>query len=135
MAVISKRSRGSVNDMLAAMKTALGEQSVEQSTSIEASELAEMSSDDIEGYLLDVEMFVRDNAENEVDSLDFSVDFDETFPESGSFIVTVVYNDHIIDLEVPFGDLTFNNVEEDGMYITNSIIESIEESLGHRDNE
>lgn len=126
MSIISKRSRGSIDDMLSAMKRALRDQSVEQSTSIEASELAEMSSDDIEGYLLDVEMFVRDNAENEVDSLDFSVDFDETFTESGSFIVTVVYNDHIIDLEVPFGDLTFNNVEEDGMYITNSIIDSIE---------
>ena len=135
MANISRRSRGSVEDMLNAMKNALGENSVEQSKSIKASELAEMRPDDIEGYLLDVEMFVRDNAEGEADSLDFSVDFDENFPESGSFIVTVVYNDHIIDLEVPFEDLTFNDVEEDGMYITNSVIESIEEALGHRDNE
>ena len=39
MAVISKRSRGSVNDMLAAMKNALGDEVVEQSTVAAASDI------------------------------------------------------------------------------------------------
>ena len=51
MAVISKRSRGSVNDMLAAMKDALGDQSVEQST------VAAASDADLD-YIAQVEQYI-----------------------------------------------------------------------------
>lgn len=193
MAKISRRSRGSVEDMLNVFKHELRNADVESTTSVEASinykgykieynkefksydvydnydlpskndfasvneakkyidsvvnaainiqssddavDIVSLSSDEIEDYLLDVEMFVRDNAEGEVDSLDFSVDFDENYPSAGNFICTTVYNDKIIDMEIPFEDLEFNDVELDGMYIVNSIVESIEETLGHRDYE
>ena len=48
---------------------------------------------------------------------------------------TVTYNDYITDFEIPYDDLSMNDVDLDAAYITNSIIESIEEALGHRDNE
>ena len=190
MAKISRRSRGSVDDMLNAFKSEI--RNVESTISVEASinykgykieynnefksydvyddydlpskndlaSVAEakkyidsianagtdvkasdndviggLSSDEIEGYLLDVEWFVRDHAEGEVDSLDFSVDFDENYPNAGNFICTMIYDDKVIDMEIPFEDLEFNDVELDGMYIVNSIVESIEETLGHRDHD
>lgn len=121
MAMISKRSRGSVNDMLAAMKDALRDQTVEQSTIAAASDI------DLE-YISEVEQAVLDRVESEADDIVFQEADDALY-------CTVAYNEHITDFEIPYGDLSMNDVDLDANYIANSIIESIEETLGHRDNE
>lgn len=121
MAVISKRSRGSVNDMLAAMKNALGNDVVEQSTVAAASDI------DLE-YISEVVQAVLDRVEDEADDIVFREAHDALY-------CTVTYNDYITDFEIPYDDLKFDNVDLDADYIANSIIESIEETLGHRDNE
>nr|DAE87784.1 MAG TPA: hypothetical protein [Caudoviricetes sp.] len=121
MAMISKRSRGSVNDMLAAMKDALRDQTVEQSTIAAASDI------DLE-YISEVEQAVLDRVESEADDIVFQEADDALY-------CTVAYNEHITNFEIPYGDLSMNDVDLDANYIANSIIESIEETLGHRDNE
>lgn len=121
MAMISKRSRGSVNDMLAAMKDALGGQTVEQSTIAAASDI------DLE-YISEVEQAVLDRVESEADDIVFQEADDALY-------CTVTYNEHITNFEIPYDDLSMNDVDLDADYIANSIIESIEEALGHRDNE
>lgn len=121
MAMISKRSRGSVNDMLAAMKDALRDQTVEQSTIAAASDI------DLE-YISEVEQAVLDRVESEADDIVFQEADDALY-------CTVAYNEHMTDFEIPYGDLSMNDVDLDANYIANSIIESIEETLGHRDNE
>lgn len=121
MAMISKRSRGSVNDMLAAMKDALRDQTVEQSTIAAASDI------DLE-YISQVVQAVLDRVESEADDIVFREAHD-------ALHCTVAYNEHITDFEIPYGDLSMNDVDLDANYIANSIIESIEETLGHRDNE
>ena len=121
MAMISKRSRVSVNDMLAAMKDALRDQTVEQSTIAAASDI------DLE-YISQVVQAVLDRVESEADDIVFREAHDALY-------CTVAYNEHITDFEIPYGDLSMNDVDLDANYIANSIIESIEETLGHRDNE
>ena len=121
MAVISKRSRGSVNDMLAAMKNALGNGVVEQSTVAAASDI------DL-AYISQVEQSVLDRVESEADDIVFQESHDALY-------CTVTYNEHITNFEIPYDDLSMNDVHLDADYIANSIIESIEEALGHRDNE
>lgn len=121
MAVISKRSRGSVNDMLAAMKNALGNGVVEQST------VAAASDTDLD-YIAQVEQAVLDKVSGEADDIAFQETDDALY-------CTVTYMNHITDFEIPYGDLKFDDVDLDADYIANSIIESIEEALGHRDNE
>ena len=110
MAVIPKRSRGSVNDMLAAMKDALRDQTVAQSTIAAASDI------DLE-YISEVEQAVLDRVESEVDDI--------VFQEA----------DDALYFEIPYGDLEFDDVDLDADYIANSIIDAIEEALGHRDYE
>lgn len=122
MAVISKRSRGSVNDMLAAMKNALGDEVVEQSTAVSAA-----SDIDLE-YIALVEQAVLDRVESEADDIVFQEAQDALY-------CTVTYNAHITNFEIPYDDLSMNDVDLDADYIANSIIESIEEALGHRDYE
>ena len=121
MAVISKRSRGSVNDMLGAMKNALGDEVVEQSTVAAASDI------DL-AYISQVEQSVLDRVEGEADDIVFQEADDALY-------CTVTYNEHITNFEIPYDDLSMNDVDLDADYIANSIIESIEEALGHRDNE
>lgn len=121
MAMISKRSRGSVNDMLAAMKDALRDQTVEQSTIAAASDI------DLE-YISEVEQAVLDRVESEADDIVFQEADDALY-------CTVSYSRHITNFEIPYDDLKFDNVDLDADYIANSIIESIDETLGHRDNE
>lgn len=121
MDVISKRSRGSVNDMLAAMKNALGDEVVEQST------VAAESDIDL-AYISQVVQAVLDRVEGEADDIVFREAHDALY-------CTVTYNDYITDFEIPYDDLSMNDVDLDADYIANSIIESIEEALGHRDYE
>ena len=121
MAVISKRSRGSVNDMLAAMKNALGNGVVEQSTVAAASDIDLV-------YISQVEQAVLDRVESEADDIVFQ-------EADAALYCTVTYMDHITNFEIPYDDLSMNDVDLDADYIANSIIESIEEALGHRDNE
>lgn len=121
MAKISRRSKGSVDDMLAAMKDALRDQTVEQSTIAAASDI------DLE-YISEVVQAVLDRVESEADDIVFREAQDALY-------CTVAYNEHITDFEIPYGDLSMNDVDLDANYIANSIIESIEETLGHRDNE
>lgn len=120
MANIARRSRGSVNDMLAAMKDALRDQSVEQSTAVSAA-----SDVDLE-YISQVEQAVLDKVEGEADDIVFQEAEDALY-------CTVTYNQHITNFEIPYDDLSMNDVDLDADYIANSIIDSIEEALGHRD--
>ena len=121
MAMISKRSRGSVDDMLAAMKNALGNGVVEQSTVAAASDI------DL-AYISQVEQAVLDRVESEADDIVFQEAHDALY-------CTVKYIEYITIFEIPYDDLFMNDVDLDADYIANSIIESIEEALGHRDNE
>lgn len=121
MANISRRSRGSVDEMLAAMKSALGDQTVEQST------VAAASDADLD-YIAQVEQAVLDKVSGEADDIAFQETDDALY-------CTVTYNDHITDFEIPYDDLKFDDVDLDADYIANSIIDSIEEALGHRDYE
>lgn len=121
MAKISRGSRGSINDMLSAMKDALGDQSVEQST------VAAASATDLE-YISQVEQAVLDKVESEADDIVFQETDDALY-------CTVTYDQHITNFEIPYDDLSMYDVDLDADYIANSIIESIEEALGHRDNE
>lgn len=121
MAVIPKRSRGSVNDMLAAMKDALRDQTVAQSTIAAASDI------DLE-YISEVEQAVLDRVESEADDIVFQEADDALY-------CTVSYMNHITNFEIPYGDLEFDDVDLDADYIANSIIDAIEEALGHRDYE
>ena len=121
MANISRRSRGSVNDMLAAMKNALGDEVVEQSTIAAASDI------DL-AYISQVEQSVLDRVESEADNIVFQEADDALY-------CTVTYNEHITNFEIPYDDLHMNDVDLDADYIANSIIDAIEEALGHRDYE
>lgn len=121
MTVISKRSRGSVNDMLAAMKNALGNDVVEQSTVAAASDIDP-------AYISQVVQAVLDRVESEADDIVFREAHDALY-------CTVAYNEHITDFEIPYDDLSMNDVNLDADYIANSIIDAIEEALGHRDYE
>lgn len=121
MAVISKRYRGSVNDMLAAMKNALGDEVVEQSTVAAASDI------DL-AYISQVEQAVLEKVSGEADDIVFQETDDALY-------CTVAYMDYITNFEIPYDDLYMNDVDLDADYIANSIIESIEEALGHRDYE
>lgn len=180
MPIISKRSRGSVNDMLAAMKDELQQnvdsstavegsinykgyiieynkefksydifddydlpyaqdvpsiadakskidQEVDASTSIDGPEIMCSSEIDIE-YIAQVEQAVLDSVRDEVDDIVFQEADDALY-------CTISYNDHITNFEIPYDDLYFTDVDLDASYIANSIIEAIEEALGHRDNE
>lgn len=120
MANIARRSRGSVNAMLAAMKDALGDESVEQSTAVSAA-----SDVDLE-YISQVEQAVLDKVEGEADDVVFQEADDALY-------CTVTYNQHITNFEIPYDDLSMDDVDLDSDYIANSIIDSIEEALGHRD--
>lgn len=121
MANISRRSRGSVDEMLAAMKSALGDQIVEQSTVAAASDA---DSD----YIAQVEQAVLEKLSREADDIAFQETDDALY-------CTVTYMNHITDFEIPYGDLKFDDADLDADYIANSIIDSIEEDLGHRYNE
>ena len=107
--------------MLSAMKDALKDQTVEQSTIAAASDI------DLE-YISEVVQAVQDRVESEADDIVFREAHDALY-------CTVAYNEHITDFEIPYDDLSMNDVDLDADYIANSIIESIEETLGHRDNE
>lgn len=121
MANISRRSRGSVDEMLAAMKSALGDQTVEQST------VAAASDADLD-YIAQVEQAVIDKVSGEADDIVFQETDDALY-------CTVVYMDHVTNFEIPYGDLKFDDVDLDADYIANSIIDSIEEASGRRDYE
>lgn len=122
MAKISRRSKGSVDDMLSAMKNAVGDSTVEQSTIAAVSDSVNMD------YIAQVEQDVLDKVRNEADDI--------VFQESDNALYcTVKYMDYITNFEIPYSDLYFNDVDLDASYIANSIIEAIEEVLGHRDNE
>lgn len=121
MAKISRRSKGSVDDMLSAMKNALGNDAVEHSTVAAATDV------DLD-YIKEVEEAVMEKVGDEADDI--------VFKERGSALnCTVKYMDYITDFTIPYDDLYFNDVDLDSSYIANSIIEAIEEALGHRDNE
>lgn len=181
MPIISKRFRGSIHDMLSAMKDELRDQVVEQSTTVEGSinykgytieynrefksydifddydllyakdvpsiadaksridqeigastsiddsKIIGSSETDFE-YIAQVEQAVLDSVRDEVDDIVFREADDALY-------CTISYNDHITDFEIPYDDLYFTDVDLDTSYIANSIIEAIEEALGHRDNE
>ena len=124
MANIKRRQRGSATDMLNAFQFRLAELShndVEQSTVAAASDI------DL-AYISQVEQAVLDRVESEADDIVFQEADDALY-------CTVSYSRHITNFEIPYDDLKFDNVDLDADYIANSIIESIEEALGHRDNE
>ena len=172
MAVISKRSRGSVNDMLAAMKDAL-QQNVDSSTAVEGSinykgytieYNKEFKSYDIfDDYDLlyaqdvpsiadaksridqevDASMSTDNSKVMAADELDsdyiyqladlvvdkihdqFYVDDIVFHDEIDMLYCTVTYDGQILDFEIPYEDLTMDELELDANYISNSIIDSI----------
>lgn len=117
---ISRRSKGTTNNMLEAMKRTLEDHSVEQSTTVSAA-----SDIDVE-YIAQVEQSVVNKVMYETDDI--------TFQETDNAIYcTVAYDDYITNFEIPYDDLYMNDVELDANYIANFILDSIDEALEYRD--
>ena len=103
------------------------DQEVDASTSIDDYEVTGSSETDLE-YIAQVEQAVLDKVSGEADDIVFQETDDALY-------CTVVYMNHMTDFEIPYEDLKFDDVELDADYIANSIIDAIEETLGHRDYE
>lgn len=127
---ITRSSKGTTLDMLDAMKSKLDDLSSCGDVSVESAESI-MGDEDQDSIISQISDEVLAEVEDELDDI-------KPLRKDGENLVTVFkYDDKIISMEIPIADLKLDpdHIDEDVAYISNSIIEDIERSIGGYDDD
>lgn len=129
---IIRASKGTTRDMLEAMKSKLDEISSCDTVDVDIESSEAIMGDEAQDSIISqISDEVLAEVENELDDI-------KPLRKDGDNLVTVFkYDDKIISMEIPIADLKLDedHIDEDVAYISNSIIEDVERSIGGYDDD